>query len=171
MFGYLTRKINMFLINHIYDNQISVRAVKLKSKCLKRMGYTIGTDTRVMGPVHSYCHLTIGNNTFVGTEFRCEGRGNVYIGNNCDIAPQVTILTGTHEIGSPNRRAGKGITGNVIIGDGCWIGACSIVFPNITIGNGCIVGAGALVTHDVPDNCKAIGVPAKILPIENTEAY
>ncbi|MCB7320077.1 acyltransferase [Lacrimispora sp. 210928-DFI.3.58] len=169
MFGYLKRRYCFLLLNHIYDNQTSKIAINKKNKYLRKMGNSIGNNVRVMGPLHSYCRLTIGDNTFIGTEFRCEGRGNVYIGSNCDIAPQVTILTGTHEIGTSEKRAGKGITADVRIGNGCWVGARSIILPNINIGNGCIIGAGAVVTHDVPDNCKALGIPAKIFPIKDSK--
>ena len=89
------------------------------------------------------------------------------IGEICDIAPHVTILTGTHEIGDSSGRAGKGITTGVTIGNGTWIGARTMILPGIRIGNGCVIAAGAIVTKDIPDNFMAIGVPAKIKPIED----
>ena len=111
--------------------------------------------------------MSIGAGTFIGRAFSCEGIGHITIGKNCDLAPQVTILTGTHEFGDQNRRAGKGITTDVSIGDGCWIGACSIILPGVCIGKGCIIGAGAVVTKDVPDNMRAVGIPAKFSPIDD----
>lgn len=161
MFGYLKYKYNTFIINSILDNQNSKRAFLKKVKCLCRLGHCIDSEARIMGPLYSRCRLTIGKDTFIGRDFSCEGNGDVVIGSNCDIAPQVTILTGTHYIGSSDRRAGKGITTGVSIGNGTWIGACSIILPGVHIGNGCVVGAGAVVTKDMPDNTKALGVPAK----------
>jgi len=35
--------------------------------------------------------------------------------------------------------------------------------PGVTIGENAIVGTGAVVTKDVPDNCMAVGVPAKVV--------
>lgn len=44
-------------------------------------------------------------------------------------------------------------------------GAC--VLGDITVGNNSIIGANAVVLKDVPDNCMALGVPARIIPITN----
>ena len=166
MFGYFKYKINYGVVNYILDNQNTKKAFSRKVKCLNRVGNRIASTARVMGPLYSHCKLIVGEETFIGTNFHCEGNGTISIGNNCDIAPQVTILTGTHEIGNTQRRAGKGKTKGVCIGNGVWIGACSIILPGIKVGDGCIIGAGAVVTKDIPDNHIALGVPAIISPIE-----
>lgn len=56
---------------------------------------------------------------------------------------------------------GANISGNVILGGCNEIGTGSQVIQGIRIGEGTIVGAGAVVVHDLPDNCTAVGVPAK----------
>ena len=43
------------------------------------------------------------------------------------------------------------------------IGARSIVCQNVTIGTNSIIGANSVVTKDIPDNCVAAGVPAKVI--------
>lgn len=48
------------------------------------------------------------------------------------------------------------------------IGGNATILPGITIGNNVVASAGAVVTHDIPDNTLAGGVPAKkIKDIEN----
>ncbi len=37
------------------------------------------------------------------------------------------------------------------------------VCAGVKIGNNCVIGAGAVVTHDIPDNSLAVGVPAKVI--------
>ena len=37
------------------------------------------------------------------------------------------------------------------------------------IGNNVIIGAGSVVTHDIPDNCVAVGNPARV--IGSTDDY
>ncbi len=41
------------------------------------------------------------------------------------------------------------------------IGAGAVILGNLKIGNNVIIGANAVVTHDIPDNCTAKGIPAK----------
>ena len=87
---------------------------------------------------------------------------DIIIGSKCNIAMNVHFINGTHEIGSMERRAGGGITGKIIIGDGTWIGADTIILPGVTIGKGCIIGAGSLVLSDCEGNCIYFGRPAKL---------
>ena len=67
------------------------------------------------------------------------------IGDFVEISPSVTIL------------------GRVTIGNYSQIGANSTILPNLKIGNNVIIGSGSVVTKDLPDNCVAVGIPAKII--------
>lgn len=51
----------------------------------------------------------------------------------------------------------------VVIGDNVWIGDNVTVLPNVHIGKGCVIGANSVVTKDIPDNCIAVGIPAKVI--------
>jgi len=57
---------------------------------------------------------------------------------------------------------GANLSGTVHVGERTLIGTGAAVIPSITIGNDVVVGAGAVVNKDLPDNCTAYGVPAKI---------
>lgn len=50
----------------------------------------------------------------------------------------------------------------VRIGEGSWIGE-HVCIIGASIGKHCVIGANAVVTHDIPDYCVAVGVPAKII--------
>ncbi|MDM1444013.1 acetyltransferase [Myroides odoratimimus] len=87
------------------------------------------------------------------------GRGllmyyNAIITHDCEIGDFVEL--------SP----GATILGRVKIGDFTHVGANATVLPDIVIGNNTIIAAGAVVTKNVPDNCVAIGIPAKIIKKE-----
>lgn len=51
------------------------------------------------------------------------------------------------------------------------IGACAElgtgmqIIQGKSVGNGSIIGAGAVVVRDIPDNCVAVGSPAKVIKI------
>lgn len=76
------------------------------------------------------------------------------IGDYCKIEQNVTI------------GGRSGITLLPKIGNNVLIGAGAIVIGPVVIGNNAQIGAGAVVVKDIPDNCVAIGVPAKIIKME-----
>lgn len=57
----------------------------------------------------------------------------------------------------------------VTIGNNVHIGTNAYIMPGVKIGNNCIIGVGAIVTHDIPNNSVAVGIPAKV--IENIAEY
>ncbi len=84
----------------------------------------------------------------------------ITIGDDVTMAPRVHILC--HDA-STKGFLGYTKIGRVDIGNKVFIGAGSVVLPGITIGNNVIIGANSVVTHDVPDNCVAVGSPAKVI--------
>ncbi|BBM66527.1 serine acetyltransferase [Vibrio alfacsensis] len=94
----------------------------------------------------------IGN----GTTFAYGGIGVVIhkrcvIGNNCIIGSNVTIC-------------GKSKSPSVqTIGENCFIATGSRILGDVRIGNNCVIGANSVVVTNIPDNCMAAGVPAKII--------
>ena len=48
-----------------------------------------------------------------------------------------------------------------IIGDNVNIGVGAVIIGRITVGNNVDIGANAVVLKDVPDNCIAVGNPAR----------
>ena len=55
------------------------------------------------------------------------------------------------------------LTGNVKIDSFSTLGSGSKVLPGLKIGSNCYVGACSLVTRDIPNNKKVVGIPAKII--------
>ena len=155
-------KIALFLINHF----LSVTHFwKIKNCLLRWAGCKIGNNTSIVGPIYfsTKVFLSIGDNCWVGRDFHIEGDGKVSIGNNCNFAPSVVLLTGTHEIGNYQSRAGKGITRAISIGDGNWLCARCMVLPGVRIGSMNIIAAGAVVNRNITNDVLVAGVPAKIV--------
>lgn len=97
----------------------------------------------------------------------------VEIGDNVRITRGVNITTHDGGIWVLRRKypelSNMDRFGKVRIGDNCHIGMNSLIMPGVTIGKNCIIGAGAIVTHDIPDDSVAVGVPARV--IETVEEY
>jgi len=57
--------------------------------------------------------------------------------------------------------------GPIVIGDEAWLAAGCVVMSGVSIGNGAVIGAGSIVTHDIPENAIAAGVPARVFKMRN----
>ena len=109
--------------------------------------------------------MVIGDHTWIGQQCFLHSAGGLYIGKAVGIGPRVIILTSQHR---PVERdipvyLSQLEFSEVILEDGCDIGAGAIILPGVKIGKGAIIGAGAVVTRDVPPFEVWIGVPARKL--------
>jgi maltose O-acetyltransferase len=133
-------------------------------------GATVGSNVRIVSSARFYLNgkLAIGDNTWVGHEVLIiGGAADVSIGDNCDIGPRVSLVTGSHRFGAvEGGAAGDGYSEPISLEDGVWLGASVTVLGGVTIGAGSMVAAGALVREDVSTNVVAAGVPAKV--VQNT---
>jgi serine O-acetyltransferase len=102
----------------------------------------------------------IGKNLFID-----HGMG-VVIGETSIIGDGVLIYKGVLLGGTSLEKKKRHPT----IGDNVVIGSNAIVLGDITIGNGAIIGAGSVVTHEVPEGCTAVGVPARVSICRSTDA-
>lgn len=59
--------------------------------------------------------------------------------------------------------AGVRISGNVTVRNSVYMGVNSCTIQGVTIGERAIIGAGATVIDNIPDNCTAVGVPARVI--------
>lgn len=59
------------------------------------------------------------------------------------------------------------VAGGVKISEGAFIGIGSSIIPYKTIGRWTTIGAGSVVINDIPENCTAFGVPAKLIKHNN----
>ena len=108
-------------------------------------------------------HISIGDFCYIGPDTLISGpveQGRVTIGSNCVLGMQVMVITGSHQLGPPSRRSGKGCFKPITIHDGCRISTRSLLIEGVTIGAGSVVAAGSVVIRDVEPNTLVAGVPA-----------
>ena len=156
------KRINLYLVNKVYAGT-RPQFFEKKRKLLNAIGFEIGEGTKIVGPIECYAKLKIGKNCWIGKNLIVNGNGTLIIGDNCDIAPEVTFLTGGHQIGEGARRAGKGESYTIRVGSGVWICGRSTIAKNVIIGNSSVIAAAACVVTDVADNVVVGGVPAKFI--------
>ena len=86
---------------------------------------------------------------------------NIKIGNHVLISPKCGI---GHEVVIEDYVSllwNVNVSGKVKIGEGALIGSGVTIIQYKVIGEESIIGAGAVVIGDIPENCTAVGLPAK----------
>jgi maltose O-acetyltransferase len=145
-------------------------APELRVAALRAIGFTIGRNSgffgmpTICGKGDYYNRLRIGDNCWINIKCHLELSAPITIGNHVSIGPEVMLLTGTHEMGTDQRRATQFIAQPITIGDGVWIGARSVILPGITVGKGSVISAGAIVQRNVPPNTIITGTQG--MPLE-----
>jgi serine O-acetyltransferase len=112
----------------------------VSQRCVKRTGIEIHPGA------------TIGRRLFID-----HGTG-VVIGETTEIGDDCTIYQGV-TLGGTGKDRGKR---HPTLGNNVMVGAGAKVLGPINIGNNVRIAAGAVVLMDIPDNCTAVGVPARV---------
>lgn len=114
-------------------------------------------------------HLTVGAGTFVNAGLTALDVAPITIGRDCQIGPNVQLLTPTHPLEPGPRRDKLEAARPIVLEDNVWLGGGVIVLPGVGIGENSVVGAGSVVTRDVPPNVVAVGNPARVVrPLPGT---
>lgn len=114
-----------------------------------------------------YCdygtNIYLGKNVFINYNCTILDVAKVVIGDNCQIAPNVSIFTAGHPIHPVTRNSGYEYGKEITIGDNVWLGGNTVICPNVHIGSNTVIGAGSVVTKDIPEWCFAAGNPCRVI--------
>jgi len=104
------------------------------------------------------CSIRIGNNCgFSGTSVWCFK--DIYIGNNVRCGANTLIMDGDAHFEDVRTTPPS----SVKIEDNVFLGANVVVKKGVTIGANSVIGMNSVVTHDIPANCIAAGIPCKVI--------
>ena len=125
----------------------------------------LGADAHIKPPlfVDYGTHITVGAGTFINYNLTALDVAPITIGRDCQVGPNVQLLTPTHPVEPQPRRDKLEAAQPIVIGDNVWLGGGAIVLPGVTIGENSVIGAGAVVTRDIPANVVAVGNPARVI--------
>lgn len=153
---------NLFILKiiNLFSNLLPY---KLRKYLYLAIGMEIAATAAILrGCKISSNKLSIGSESFLNHNCTILNEyEHVNIGTNCCIGPEVMFCTTSHLANIEKRRAGKIVSQQIIIEDGCWIGARAIILPGVTIHKGCVIAAGAVVQKNCLENSLYAGVPAK----------
>lgn len=100
--------------------------------------------------------ITIGNNVNIGADcliIDTDAHPHDYLKRRREYEKEVGVEKYLREI----------LSAPIVIEDDVWIGARCQILKGVHIGARSIIAAGSIVTKDVPADCLAAGVPAKVV--------
>lgn len=111
------------------------------------------------------CKLVIQEGVYIGDFAHIYSTSSITIGKKALMANKVYITDNLHgydNIDVPYVDQPIKQLKPIHIGEGCWIGE-SVSIIGASVGKQSIIGANSVVTKDIPDNCIAVGSPARII--------
>lgn len=134
-------------------------------------GCEIGDGTKIGTFVEIQRNARIGERCKISSHtFICEG---VTIEDNVFIGHGVTFINDRHPRATNSQGGlmakGEWVLERTHVKRGASIGSGVTILGNVTIGENSLVGAGSVVTRSIPDNCIAMGNPARVRgPIDSS---
>jgi acetyltransferase-like isoleucine patch superfamily enzyme len=106
--------------------------------------------------------VRIGKPRYFGTHIHIDVHfSDVTIGDNVLLSGFIRIIS--HSNVRYGWATNEGDRLPVVIKDGARISMDVNILPGVTIGENSVIGAGSVVNKDIPANCMAAGVPAKVI--------
>jgi len=145
--------------------------IRGKKSLIYKNGFTCGYGCRFDLPA-SHSTLWIGEQMRMGDRVHISALEKVIIGDHCLFASNIFISDNQHGNTKSNDASSSPMippngrpltTSPVSIGNRVWLGEHVCVLAGVTIGDGCIIGAGTIVTKDIPSYSMAVGNPAKVI--------
>ncbi|KAI5268147.1 hypothetical protein E4T47_07833 [Aureobasidium subglaciale] len=136
-----------------------------RGELLKKFFGSLGKNSFIEPPLNvDYgCNILIGDDFYSNFGLTILDCCLVEIGDRVLFGPGVNILSATHQTDVQSRRDGVEFALPVVIGSDCWIDGNVSILPGVTIGEGCTIGAGSVVTKSIPAFSVAVGSPARVI--------
>lgn len=150
-------------------NQFIQRVDKISIQyILNRNGASIGESCDIeTGLIFHNCtnykNLHIGNNCHIGKNCFFDLRDKISIGSNCVISMKCTFIT--HIDMSKSRLSDKypEDSASILLENDCYLSVNTTILKGVIIGEGAFIGANSLVTKNVNSNVLVAGTPAKLI--------
>lgn len=109
--------------------------------------------------IHSGCKLKsrggsileIGSNVRINYNCMLICHKKIHIGSGTEFGPNVLVYDHDHDY-KAGLKNDKFVTGDVAIGENCWIGANTVILKGSVIGDNCVVAAGSVISGVYPAN-------------------
>lgn len=133
-----------------------------RSFLLKCFGAKIGAGAHIYPGVKVWApwNIEIGAQTGIADGVILYSQGFIKIGQKTVISQGTHVCAGTHDYTVPGFPL---VTKPITIGDYVWVAAEAFIHPDVIIEDGCVIGARSVVTKNMPAWMVCAGHPCKPL--------
>lgn len=153
------KRILWHFVNSIFFNS-PFHFYSIKIFFLKAFGAQVGKNVLIKPRVNIKYpwNLKIGNNVWIGENVWIDNLTIVQIGNNVCLSQGAFLLCGNHNFA---KQSFDLMVGKIILEDGVWIGAKSIVGPNVTCHSHSVLSILSVANKDLDAYTIYKGNPAQ----------
>lgn len=146
----------LFFVNPL--NPIS----SVKVKLLRCFGAKMGKGVVIKPSVNIKYpwNLSIGDYTWIGENVWIDNLVQVTIGSNVCVSQGAMLLCGNHNY---KKSTFDLMVGKIVLEDGCWVGAQSVVCPGVTLHSHAVLGVASVANKNLDAYTIYQGNPAQIV--------
>jgi putative colanic acid biosynthesis acetyltransferase WcaF len=146
--GNPVRRFFWYFFNILFLKNSYFPSRRFKVSVLRMFGAKIGTGVIIKPCVNVKYpwKLRIGNHVWIGENTWIDNLGEVTIGDHCCLSQGAFLLCGNHDY----KKAGFDlVVKNIVLENGVWIGAKSIVGPGVICHSHSVLSAGSVATSNL----------------------
>lgn len=157
--GPLIKRILWIFFGRVFVNSYLPFPSEVRAIVLRLFGAKIGKKAMIKPKVNIKYpwQLVVGNFVWIGENVWIDNLDLVRIEDNACISQGAMLLTGNHNYKSKTFDL---IVKKIVIEEGAWIGAKSLVNPGIICGSHSVLGAGSVLSRNLPSEEIWAGNPA-----------
>jgi acetyltransferase-like isoleucine patch superfamily enzyme len=173
------------LTNRIWDGLVSLFDPRVLFHSLRILHYnnynhlkplrdvSIGKDVKIAPNVslRNGARIEISDQAQIGEHtslWAGNETGRIFVGSRSVFGPHCYVTAANYGLSVALPITGQPMSeADVVVGNDCWIGTKAIILAGVTLGDGCVIGAGSVVTHSIPSNAIAAGIPAKVIKLRS----
>lgn len=158
-------RLNEALAGRVHSTAVVLGAVTLEGTRRVEIGRNARIYPGVYLETQGKGRIILSDNVVLSSGVHIVAFDQVSIGDGAMLGEYTSVRDANHRLCSSAMRDSGFDVAPVRIEGNVWIGRGVTVLKGVTIGRNSVIGANAVVTQSIPENARALGIPARAQPL------